>query len=420
MTKPSTFIVIGAGSRGTQYASYALEFPRQARCVGVAEPREYVRRRLAEAHGLSSGQIFTDWRELLDQPRLADAAFITTLDDLHTAPAVALAEKGYHLLLEKPMAPTEEECQRIVAAVQKAGVMLAVCHVLRYTAYTRKLKQLLAEDEIGEVVGLNLVEPIGWWHFAHSFVRGNWRREDLSNPMLMAKSCHDLDWILHIMGGRCESVASFGGLKHFRREEAPQGSTARCLDCPLKDNCVYSAKRIYLDWLREENHTGWPVNVMVENYGGASTEENVLRALREGPYGRCVYRCDNDVMDNQVVSMQFDGRRTANFTVTAFTEMAARRMQVYGTRGEIHGDGRYLHVFNFHSKQTTAYDTESGGGSILGGHGGGDFGLMRAFVAALNEDDPSKILSGPEETLLSHRMVFVAERSRNTRQMIDL
>ncbi len=331
MTNPVSYIVIGAGSRGTGYASYASGYPDKAEVVGVAEPRDAARHRLVAEHDIRPDHVFTDWREAARLPRLADAAVVTTQDAMHTEPAVALAKQGYHLLLEKPMAPTADECRRIVDAVKANGVMLAVGHVLLYTSFTQTLKQVLDAGRIGDVVSMQRLEPVGYWHQAHSFVRGNWRNEAESSNMLLAKSCHDIDWMRYIMGEKCLSVSSFGSLKHFRKAEKPPeaGAATRCLDCAHEPQCPYSAPKLYLDSLARGN-TDWPVNVLTFDV----TEAGVTEALRTGPYGRCVYECDNDVVDNQVVNMAFAGGKTASFTMTAFTQGGHHRTCIFGTHGK--------------------------------------------------------------------------------------
>lgn len=407
---PVRLAIIGAGSRGTGYASYAATHPDQARVVAVAEPRAFYRDRLAREHQIPSERVFVDWREAAAQPRLADAAIIATQDAMHVEPAEAFAGRGYHLLLEKPMAPDEVGCRRIHRAVTAAAIVFAVCHVMRYTAYTRRLKALLDAGRIGDLVSIQHLEPVGYWHQAHSFVRGNWRNERESSPMLLAKSCHDLDWLRHVMGVPCERVSSFGSLKHFRREEKPAaaGDATRCLDCPCEAICPYSARKIYLGRVAR-GETGWPVDVLTPKVSEASVTE----ALRSGPYGRCVYECDNDVVDHQVVNLLFAGGRTAAFTMTAFNLSGHRRTRLFGTRGEISGDGVHLEVVDFLTDRTEVIDTAAMDASILGGHGGGDYGLMQSFVAAVAAQDQSRVLSGPDETLETHLMVFAAERSRH-------
>ena len=412
---PVSLIIVGAGSRGATYARFAAEFPDRAQVVGVAEPRDAYRNDLAEAHSIPADRVFTDWKQVAAQARFADAVIIATQDRMHVEPAIAFADLGYDILLEKPMAPDAAGCHQIVGAAKANGIILGVCHVLRYTAFTRKLKGLIDEGAIGDIVGLQRLEPVGFWHMAHSFVRGNWHNEAASGPMLLTKSCHDIDWIHYIMGVPCEAVSSFGSLKHFRAEEAPEGAAARCLECPVEAECAYSAKRFYLEALRR-GHTGWPVNILTPE----PSEESVSAALATGPYGRCVYALDNDVVDHQVVSMNFEGGRTATFTMMAFTEMGHRETSVFGTKGQLTGDGRYIHLYDFLTDQTTTFDTEAGDSSILGGHGGGDFGLMDSFVRAVAEQNPSLILSGPDETLSSHLLVFAAEQARREGRVVKL
>ena len=413
--KKTELIIVGAGSRGAGYAEYAIEHPEQATIVGVAEPRAEYRKQLAEKHNVPSENLFNDWQELAEQPKLADAVIIATPDAEHTGPAIAFAKKGYHVLLEKPMSASESECKKTTDAATEAGIIFAVCHVLRYTAFTRKLKELLDSGLIGDIVSLQTLEPVGYWHQAHSFVRGNWGNEAESSSMLLAKCCHDLDWISHIMATPCTAVHSFGSLKHFRKEEQPEGAADRCVDCAVEPDCPYSAKKIYSGFL-DKGLKGWPLDVLTSDV----TEENIAEALRTGPYGRCVYACDNDVVDHQVVNMQFDGGQTASLTMTAFTEASARKTRIFGTKGELDCDSSTIRHFDFLTDQWQTIETDPVDHSILGGHGGGDYGLMRAFVGAIANNDPSLVLSGPVETLESHRMVFAAETARREERVVRI
>jgi len=413
--KRITMIIIGAGGRGTAYAQFAAMHPDLAQVVGVAEPREFYRNRLATRHAIPPENVYPDWRPVARRRRFADAALVCTQDSLHAGPAITLARKGYHILLEKPMAPNPRDCRRVVAAVEKAGVILAVCHVMRYTDYTQRLKALVDSGLIGEVVSLQHLEPVGYWHQAHSFVRGNWGNEGRSSPMLLSKSCHDLDWISYIIGVKCLSTSSFGTLYHFRKEHQPAGAADRCLDCPVEPRCPYSAQRIYLSRLAR-GQTGWPLDVLTPDL----TVEGVTEALRTGPYGRCVYACDNDVVDNQVVNLLFEGGRTATFTMTAFNRASERKTRIFGTLGELYGDGRHIEHFDFLTEKTETIDTRDPQTIGTYGHGGGDYRLMQAFVAAVAAGDASKILSGPRETLESHLMVFAAEKARRTNRVVDV
>lgn len=413
--KPVSLVIIGAGSRGGTYARYAAAFPDKAQVVGVAEPRDVNRLKMAQTYDIPAEHVFTDWRQVAEVPKFADAVIIATQDKMHAEPAAAFADLGYHILLEKPMAPNVEDCQRIVDAIKRNGIHCAVCHVLRYTRYTQKLKSIIDSGVIGDVVNIQRLEPVGFWHQAHSFVRGNWGNEAESGFMLLTKSCHDLDWISYLMGVPCLAVSSFGTLKHFKSEERPDGSADRCLDCKVEEQCPYSAKRIYMTAL-ERGHTGWPVDVLVPD----PTVETVLEALRTGPYGRCVYACDNDVVDNQVVNFLFEGGRTASFTMVAFTEMGHRQTGIFGTRGQLTGDGRMIKHYDFLTDYTTLIDSEASDASILAGHGGGDFGLMESFIRTVAHNDAQYNLSGPDASLESHLMVFAAERARREASVVHL
>jgi predicted dehydrogenase len=335
--------------------------------------------------------------------KLADAVVIATPDALHREPCLRFAEKGWHMLVEKPLALAEEDCRRIVAAVKSAGVVMAVAHVLRYTAHTQQLKTLLKNGVLGEIVSIQHLEPVGFWHQAHSFVRGNWRNSRESTFMLLAKSCHDLDWLRYVMDQPCRAVCSFGSLFHFKKENRPAKAADRCLDCPVAAQCAYDAQRIYLGRF-DAGQRHWPLDVLAPEV----TRESLLQALRHGPYGRCVYACDNDVVDHQVVNLQFANGSTAVFTMTAFTESAPRQTQIFGTRGHLTTDGQEIRVYDFTTGQTAVHEPHAG----PGGHSGGDFALLKTFLEAVRSGDVSSIVSGPRETLESHSLVFAAERSR--------
>lgn len=399
------YAIVGAGQRGAGYAAWIGRHGDRARVVAVAEPRAYQRDSLAREHGAE--HVFTSWQELAAAPRLADAAIVSTQDAEHVEPAMALARKGYHILVEKPLAPTAEECTALVDAVTEAGVLFAVCHVMRYRPYTRLVKRLVDEGRLGEIMSVQHLEPVGHWHYAHSYVRGNWRRSDLASFMLLAKSGHDMDWLRHIVGKPIKRVSSFGSLQHFQRSSQPKGAADRCLECAVEPTCPYSAPRLYLGMV-QAGQTGWPVSVLTDDV----TEAGVTTALKTGPYGRCVYACDNDVVDHQVVAMEFETGVTATFTMTGFTPSLDRRTQIFGTRGYLDGDGTSVRVHDFTSDTTATFEIENLGHDTEEGHSGGDDGLMAAFTTALETNDVSHILSGPAESLESHLAVFAAERAR--------
>jgi predicted dehydrogenase len=405
---PVSLVVIGAGGRGTGYGQWVLANPDRARVVAVAEPRQVRRDRFAAAHGLRTADVAEDWRQLAARDRFADAVLVCTQDRMHLEPVEAFAALGYHVLVEKPMGPDEQTCRRVVEATERAGVMLAVGHVMRYTPYTAAVKQIVDSGQLGEIMSVEHLEPVGFWHQAHSFVRGNWRRADLATSMLLAKSCHDLDWLQYILGEPPQRVSSFGRLGHFTRENQPEGAADRCVDCAVEASCAYSAVRLYGGMLSRGQHR-WPLDVIVDDFTPAALDD----ALRTGPYGRCVYACDNDVVDHQVVAMEFPGGTTATFTMTAFNEAGGRRTRIFGTRGELTGDGEMISVYDFIAGQTHVVTPEQMGAmSAAGGHGGGDAGLMDAFTEAVALGDSGPIKSGPDESLASHLAVFAAERAR--------
>jgi len=409
---PLEILVTGAGSRGATYADWAARHPERARVVAVAEPRDAYRDALGEVHGIPPERRFRDWREAADAGRLADAVVISTLDREHLEPALAFSAQGYAMLIEKPLAPTAEECRAIVEAVERSGVVAAVAHVLRYTPYTRLLKRLLDEGVAGDVVSIEHLEPVGWWHQAHSFVRGNWRREDETGPMLLAKCCHDLDWLSYLIGRPCTSVSSFGSLIEFRPERRPEGAGERCVACAIEPDCKYSAKKQYLP-MAERGDTGWPVNVVA----WPPTVENVSAALEHGQYGRCVWRCDNDVVDHQVVNLGYDGGVTASLTMTAFTTMRERETRIFGTNAELYGDSSSVTVRDFASGEEIRHEVEE---EITSKHGGGDDGVMADFVAAALAGDPALVPTSPALTLESHRIAFAAERARREGRVVEL
>ncbi|MEN6385051.1 MAG: Gfo/Idh/MocA family oxidoreductase [Phycisphaerales bacterium] len=406
--------VIGAGCRGNNYANYASEYPEEAKIIGVAEPRDFYRKQMALKHSIKPENCFNDWKELLARPKLADAVIIATPDNQHLEPAIAFADKGYNILLEKPMTQTEKGCRDITEAGLRNNIIFAVCHVMRYTAYSQKLKSLIDSGVIGELISIQHLEPLGYWHQAHSYVRGNWRNEHESTFMLMAKSCHDLDWLRYIVGTRCSKISSFGSLKHFVKKNKPIGASSRCMDCSCESQCPYSAGKIYLERAKRGEY-GWPVDILTADL----TLDGVTKALETGPYGRCVYECDNNVVDNQTVNMLFENGVTAVFTMTAFTKAADRKTRVFGSRGELYGNGSIIKHHNFLTDETIELDVNQSDGTINTGHGGGDYALMKSFITALVKNDKSYILSGPLETLESHLMVFAAEKARHQSSVIE-
>lgn len=415
--KQISMIIVGAGGRGFTYANLAKNIPDLCKITGVAEPRDFHREKMVAEHGIAPDMVFHTWQELAKMPRLADAVAICTQDAMHEDCALAFARLGYHILLEKPMAPTAAACRRIVAAARKSGKLFSVCHVMRYTNYTQHVKALIDKGAVGDIVSVQHYEPVGFWHQAHSFVRGNWRNEGESSFMLLAKSCHDVDWLSYIIGKPCLRVSSFGGLYYFNREHQPKGAADRCMSCRLSKKCPYSAKEFYFSKLADKNCWGWPLDVVDPTF----TKANLEKALREGPYGRCVFACDNDVVDHQVVNFEYEGGVTASFTMTAFNEGNGRKTRIFGTKGCIEtDDSSVIRAFDFLTRKWTTIDTAASDASMAGGHGGGDGGIFDAFCLAVSKNDPKYIITGPDATLESHMTTFAAEKARLTGRVVDV
>lgn len=405
---PVTIAIIGAGNRGADvYAEGCAKHPDLARIVAVAEPDPEKRQRFALRHRLGAGAVHATWQDLFGGGRVANAVVIATPDAEHVAPAKAALALGYDVLLEKPIAPTLEGVRELARFEATARGRVTVAHVLRHAPFFATLKALVASGRIGDLVQVVHTENVGYWHFAHSYVRGNWRKEADASPMLLAKACHDLDLIRWLVDRPCERVASFGGLHHFRTANAPVGSTERCLDgCAVERACPYSARRIYLE--RFGGEARWPNTVVVAD----PTPERVERALRSGPYGRCVYRCDNDVADHQTVALSFQGGVVAALVVSAFTEANTRTVHLMGTNGEIHGAMEHgdleVHDFATGSTERVSVAAEEG-------HRGADEALLLDFLARVRRPTSGRAPTSLGVSIESHLMAFAAEEARQAR-----
>jgi len=397
--------IAGLGGRGRITYGRMLQQVEHAKLVAIADIKPDVLEETRKEFGLEKAQCYTSAEEMLAQPKLADLFMICTPDECHADQAVAALEKGYDLLLEKPIATNWENCQRVLDAARKSQRRVVVCHVLRFTPFYGKIKELLDAGAIGDIVTLSAMERVQYWHQAHSFVRGNWRNRASSAPMILAKSCHDMDMIRYLAGKKCLSVSSYGSLKHFRPENAPEGSALRCRECRIKENCIYNPYQFYptnfVDGVAQ-----WPANIL----SPVPNLENVLGALDEGPYGRCVYHCDNDVVDHQVVNMLFEDGVTATFTMTAFTATGGRVMDIMGTKGELRAnlDDNKIRIMPFGGQETVIDVSKLS--DDFSGHAGGDIRMVRDFVKAIYEG------KNPEfdiaQSVESHFMALAAEKSR--------
>lgn len=409
--KQITCILVGAGLRGMEvYAPYALTHPDELKFVAVAEPDPVRRARFAKAHNIPDEACFETWEDLLDKPKMADAAMITTLDKMHFKPTMSAIDRGYHIFLEKPMATTPGECVIMAEAARKSGKLFLLCYVLRYTPFFSTLKQLVDDGAIGKLITIQHNENVGYWHQAHSFVRGHYGNSQKESPMILQKSSHDMDIMLWLAGNDCERLSSFGSLSHFTSGNAPAGAPLRCTDgCPHIKTCIHSAPALYLT-----DNTNWPTSAISNDLD----YESRLKALKEGPYGRCVYHCDNDVVDHQVVSLEFGDGITAAFTMSAFTNEISRTIKLMGTEGEIRGamEKDRIEILRFGSRESKVISLKG----VSGDHSGGDIGLMKEFVRLMQSEGNEKGRSSAEIAVQSNLMAFAAEESRLTNKVIDM
>ncbi len=393
-----TISIIGAGNRGYEAYGRILNEREDTELIAVAEPYEKKRRRFADQYGINREMCFKDWKELLARGKISDGAIIATPDRFHVEPVIEFVRQGYKVLLEKPIAQNANEVLRILNCEEVSGKVV-VAHVLRYTPFYRTVKSLIDEGSIGKLIGIEQIEKVGYFHFAHSYVRGNWRNEEESGPTILTKSCHDADILHWLVGEKCRKVISQGKLYYFKEENKPEGASDRCNDCSVEEYCPYSALKIYLG-----NNTGWPVSVISTD----NSLEARKQALKYGPYGRCVYSSDNDVADHQTVLFRFDNDIIANFTLSAFTDKITRRLNIYGSHGEIVGDLESGNiVLSVFSKGKTNYPIVE----AIGGHSGGDYGLIEAFVSWIRGVD-NIATTTLENSVHSHMMAFAAEHSR--------
>lgn len=408
--KKFTVAIIGLGARGLHtYAKYQDKFPQRMKIIAVADIDKNKVKLAAEKYSIPEDMCFCSAEQLLSKGKLADVLIVATQDRQHKNHALLALEKGYDLLLEKPIAALPEDCIEIRNKANLLNKKVVVCHVLRYTAFYNMIKQLITEKKIGEPVIIQAIEKVGYWHQAHSFVRGNWRNEDIETPMILQKCCHDFDIISWLLGKKCISVSSIGSLKYFKTENAPVDSAEYCVSCKYCNTCPYSAIKIYLEQEDIGFNNGnreWPCDIVVEN----PTKETLLNALKTSPYGKCVFKCDNSVVDHQAVQMQFEDDVTVDFIMTAFTYKNAREIKVCGTLGEIYGNqtDNTVTLMPFGGK-AQVFDINKIADD-LSGHGGGDMKMMTEMFKALESGGIAS--SNITDSVHSHLIAFGAEKSR--------
>lgn len=418
--KKLTAVIIGAGSRGGGY-SKIMKKSETFDVVAIAEPVKSRRDAVKERHGIPEENCFLDWNPLLEKGKIADVAVICTMDRDHMGPALKAIELGYDLLLEKPIAPTPEECRDLYRAADAKGVKVVICTVLRYTKVFIKLKEIIDSGKIGKVMSINHEECVGNVHQSHSFVRGNWGNSTRSSTMLLQKSCHDIDILQWLIGKKCKSVQSFGMRSFFNEANAPEGAPERCWDgCPHAETCEYNAVK----WYYEHKTNDWFRCAATNEYD--PSDEQVEHALKTTNYGKCAFRVDNDVVDHQTVNMLFEDDVLVTFTMNAFNA-GGRFIHIMGTKGEIRAalDGgapieiTYLYEAPGvpHKKETIDLKADN---SITSGHGGGDAGIIGALHDYLLGEYDGKSIPTIAETYYNHMITFAAEESRLQNKVIDV
>jgi predicted dehydrogenase len=407
-----TFAILGCGGRGGAFSEILHQHPELGSVVAIAEPDPVRRKKTAELHKLPTDRVFTTWEDLVAKPKLADVMINTTMDQLHAPSSVPALNKGYHMLLEKPMATTLEDCVAIDSARAKNNRIVSICHSLRYNNTYAEIKRLLKEGAIGQIVSVDQLEGGEHTHQSHSFVRGNWGNQGRSTFMLMAKSCHDLDIIAYLVDKPCLRVSSFGALSYFRKENAPAGAPKRCTDgCPVEATCPYSTYKLYV---AADDKAWFPSAAGMTG----KTYEEKIEILKTGPYGRCVFHCDNDVVDHQVVNFEFENQITGTFTMTAFTQLGGRHIRIHGTHGHLKAspESGSIDIWRFSDGRHDHIEMSK----LTGSHGGGDLRTLQNIVRAIRANDPNAVLTTTTESLASHKIVFAAEKSRLEKRVVEL
>ncbi len=453
MSKQITAILIGAGDRGADtYGEYALENPESIKFIAVAEPQKTRRKKFVERHKISEKNSFESWEPLLEKEKLADVALIMTQDQMHYEPAIKAMKQGYDVLLEKPMATTLKESKSLVDVSGETGKILHICHGLRYAPFFSIIKSIIDSGTIGEVVNISLRENVSPFHYAHSYIRGNWHNREKSSPMILAKSCHDMDILLWFAGKKVQRISSFGSQKFFGNKNMPEGAPEFCIKgCPAEKTCLYNAPRIYLyitpllqigaksskglekfivkSVLKFPKLTNLPLFRKVKNYSEwpistISTDmswEGKIKALNETNYGKCVFKMDDhDVVDHQVVNIEFENQTTATFTLHGFSNEEGRTIRVDGTKGTIIGEFLasgdniilYDHLTN---KKISVRKT----GRLIG-HGGGDEGIMETFLKSVKSEIKHDVMTNARASLESHLMAFAADIARLEKRVVEM
>ncbi len=421
--RPVSVVIVGAGHRGLLYASYAVDHPEELQIVGVVDPIKFRREQARELHNSPVENSWESVDEFLQHPQMADAVINATMDHLHVETSIPILKAGYHLLLEKPIAVDEESLLQLLKVARDTERKVMICHVLRYAPFYAEIKRQILAGAVGEIINIQTAEHVSYHHLSASYIRGKWNsKEKCHSTMLMAKCCHDLDILTWLKSGYPPvKVNSFGSRMYFRKEKAPERSGTRCLvDCPIEEECLYSAKKIYLDHPDRWAFYVWSFIEHLDN----PTREDMIESLKtDNPHGRCIWKCDNDVVDHQSVVLQFADGSTATHNMVGGTARPCRKIHILGSKGEIEGvmeDGqitlRYpdLRPGNEYREEIIEIDV------VNDGHGGGDMRLMEDFVQVIRGEEPSISTTNIEDSIYGHLLGFRADKSMDTDQVVEV
>jgi len=408
--QPLTAITLGAGNRGTVYGDYSAEYPGDLDIVGVAEPIQERNDLHAKTHDISDENRFVTWEHVMERPKFADMVIISMPDDLHHEPCIQAMRLGYDVLLEKPMAQSEAECREILKVQQETGKVVGIAHVLRYAPYFIDMRDVVRSGKLGKIVNMQHMEPIEWRHMMHSYVRGNWHDSAVTTPIILAKSCHDLDIMRWIMDEPCDKIAGFGDLSFYTRENAPEGSGDRCLDCPVEESCAYSAKKMYL----RDKERIYAIMPVVPYDDPETLNELILHSLKTTNYGRCAFKMENDQPEHLACAMEFRSGATATFNMDGFTSYHGRRTRLMGTKGDLVGDGDKFTYTDYATRESFTWDISITDvkGYEDSGHGGGDYRFVSDLLNAVYHRDETLLTSTVAASVESHVMGFRIEKSR--------
>jgi predicted dehydrogenase len=429
MTFPLKAIVVGAGHRALVYASYAAQYPDELQIVGVADPIAYRRELVAGLYNLPPERCYPTAEAVAAEPKFADVVINGTMDHQHLATSLPLLEAGYHMLLEKPLAVSEAQMWALIESARAHERKVMICHVLRFAPFYTEIRRRVRDGVIGDLISVQTVEHVSYHHMAMAFVRGKWSRSvEGYASMLMAKCCHDLDLIAWMKSGiRPRSVTSYGSNFQFRPERAPAGAGTRCLvDCPIEPDCLYSARKHYIDHPDRWTFYVWD---RLEHLGSPSLEDKIASLKGDNPYGRCAWGCEMEVVDHQVVGIEFEDGSTAIHNMIGGTAKPNRSIHLVGTLGEIEGvfeDNRFVvrHIDprpgHEYSEEWVDLNTRPDEEGEFGGHGGGDLRLVEDFVRVVRGESPSISTTSLDDSVAGHLIGFSADRAMVERRIVEL